>query len=81
MIAHCGGTGLTLSGGTWAADSDELSLFDTPELPADLWVAANVSLIDSQLHHWARLQRVSSRPGISWTGVGHTIRGCTIVSL
>ena len=80
-IAHCGGTGLTLTGGTWAADSEELSLFDTPELPADLWVPANVSLIDSHLHHWARLQRVSSRPGISWTGVGHTIRGCTIVSL
>jgi hypothetical protein len=77
-IAQCGGTGLTLTGGTWAPDSDELSLFDTPDLPADLWVPANVSLIDSQLHHWARWQRIANRPGIIWSGTGHFIRGCTI---
>eukprot|EP01052_Picozoa_sp_SAG31_P001171 SAG31_NODE_39_length_31377_cov_5.971482_2_plen_756_part_00 len=78
VIAQCGATGLTMTGGVWSPDKDELSLFSTPVLPEDLWVPANVSLIGTQIHHWARLQRISNNPGVIWTGVGHTIRGCTM---
>lgn len=76
-IAHCGGTGLTLSGGTWyPGDDGDASPYTTPTLPADLWISANVSLLNSFLHDWARWQRIPNHPALVWTGVGHSVRGC-----
>ena len=57
-------------------DDGDASPFTSPELPADLWVSANVSMLECSLHDWARWQRIPNHPALSWSGVGHTIRGC-----
>eukprot|EP00937_MAST-01D_sp_MAST-1D-sp2_P001843 g1843.t1 len=66
-VAHCGGKGVVLRGGNWDKyDADSL------------FVPANMSAQSNDISDWARWNRVASSPGISWSGVGHTLSGNTL---
>jgi hypothetical protein len=77
-ISHCGGTGLTLTGGIWYPGGGESTPWSTPTLPKELWLGANVSLVDSHVYRWARWMRIPNHPAILWSGCGHSIRGCRL---